>query len=180
MQLKEITKKSDDYINVKKLYNRAFPAEEKAPFWLMMKKTKKENVDFWGLYDKEKWIGLAYVIRYNDLAYLFYLAIDDSQRGKGYGTKVMKLLQEKYMNFRLFLALETLDKNADNYNERVKRHNFYKRAGLTELPYHLREATVVYDIMGTNGKIEPEEYGALISDYIGGFLSKIFRMRIEK
>lgn len=180
MQLKEITKKSDDYVNVKKLYNRAFPAEEKAPFWLMMKKTKKENVDFWGLYDKEKWIGLAYVIRYNDLAYLFYLAIDYSQRGKGYGTKVMKLLQEKYMNFRLFLALETLDKNADNYNERVKRHNFYKRAGLTELPYHLREAMVVYDIMGTNGKIEPEEYGALISDYIGGFLSKIFKMRIEK
>lgn len=180
MQLKEITKKSDDYVNVKKLYNRAFPAEEKAPFWLMMKKTKKENVDFWGLYDKEKWIGLAYVIRYNDLAYLFYLAIDDSQRGKGYGTKVMKLLQEKYMNLRLFLALETLDKNADNYNERVKRHNFYKRAGLTELPYHLREAMVVYDIMGTNGKIEPEEYGALISDYIGGFLSKIFKMRIEK
>ena len=120
------------------------------------------------------------MIRYNDLAYLFYLAIDDSQRGKGYGTKVMKLLQEKYMNFRLFLALETLDKNADNYNERVKRHNFYKRAGLTELPYHLREATVVYDIMGTNGKIEPEEYGALISDYIGGILSKIFKMRIEK
>lgn len=180
MNLKEITKQSADYINVKKLYNRAFPLEEKAPFHMMMKKAKKENVDFWGLYDEEKWVGLAYVIRYEDLAYLFYLAIDDSQRGRGYGTKVMKLLQEKYMNFRLFLALETLDKNADNYEERVKRHSFYKKAGLTELPYHLREASVVYDIMGTNGKIEPEEYGNLISDYIGKFLSKLFRMRIEK
>lgn len=180
MELVKIKNKNDDMENMKKLYLRAFPKEERAPFWLLKSKSKKDFVDFLAIYDESKWVGFAYVIRYEKLAYIFYLAIDDSVRGKGYGTKTLKKLKEKYDGYKIFLALETLDKNADNYEQRVKRHNFYRNAGLKDFPYKLREATMVYSIMGFGEKVEPSEYQNLISNYIGKVFSGIFRMRIEK
>ena len=38
---KKVTKQLDDYKSVRELYFSAFPAVERVPFWLLMKKSKK-------------------------------------------------------------------------------------------------------------------------------------------
>ena len=52
----------------------------------------------------------------------------------------IEALKKQYHGSRFFLALETLDKAADNYEQRVKRHSFYEKCGLSDMPYKLKEA----------------------------------------
>lgn len=180
MRLVRVSNKNADFKSIKELYKRAFPRNERAPFLLLMKKSKLSAADFWALYDGEKWIGLVYVIKNKGLAYIFYLAIKQSERGKGYGRKTMEAIKRRYNDCRIFLALERLDKAAPNYEQRVSRHSFYEKCGLSDLPYQLKEASVVYDIMGIGGAVEPEEYRRMMENYMGRFLLRFIDMRIIK
>ena len=178
VSLKITDKSLPEFKNIKALYKKAFPAEERAPFWVLNRNARKEGVDFWGLYDDKEWVGLAYVISYSDLSYVFYLAISDRHRGKGYGSDTLRALKERYEGQKLFLAIEELDETADNYAERVSRKQFYLRGGLTELHCRLREAKVIYEVLGTGGKVEPEEYKQMMRHYLGPVLSRLVRMEI--
>ena len=155
IELIRLNRKSPDYKSVKRLYKSAFPADEKAPFGLLMRKSKKDNVDFWAAYSNDKWIGLAYVLSYRDISYLFYLAIDDKARGNGFGSGVLGALKEKYKGRNLFLAIEEIDEKAENYAERINRKKFYEKNGFHDLNCKLREASVVYDLLGLGDKIKP-------------------------
>ena len=94
-----------DYKNIKALYTGAFPANERAPFHLLRKRAEQGRADFWIIREEGKNIGLAYLVTYKDLAYLFYYAIDSSYRGKGYGTKALKKVMEIYLVVKLRLKL---------------------------------------------------------------------------
>lgn len=176
--LKRADKSLPDFGKIKKLYKSAFPADERAPFWVLNSKSDKKGVDFWALYSGQEWIGLAYVISYGALSYLFYFAIADKQRGKGYGSGTLSVLKKKYEGQKLFLAIEELDEKAENYAERVSRKQFYMRNGLTELHCRLREAKVVYEVLGTGGMVDPEEYRQMVRQYLGIVLNRLIPMEI--
>ncbi|MCI8508107.1 MAG: GNAT family N-acetyltransferase [Lachnospiraceae bacterium] len=180
MQLFRVTKSIKEYKQIKKLYRQAFPIEERAPFWLLMKKAKPSTADFWALYDNENWVGIVYVIKDEELAYIFYLAIKPEERGKRYGGKAIDMLRDYYRGCKMFLALEALDQTADNYEQRVKRHSFYEKCGLLDMPYKIKEASVIYDIMGVGGIVEPEEYGRMMEKYLGSFFKRLVDVRILK
>lgn len=176
--LKNVSKNQPYYKKIKRLYKNAFPISERAPFWFLISKSRKENVDFWALFDKQKFIGLIYVVNFSDLSYIFYFAILDSERGKGYGSKVLEVIKDKYLNRRIFLAIEQLDKNSENYEERVKRKQFYMKNGFMELKLKLKEAAIVYELLGIGGTISPKEYDLLIEAYAGKLLKKFITMNI--
>lgn len=166
MILRAFNKKNDKN-KVKDLYMSAFPADERFPFRLMIRKASHGKGDFWIFEENGQFTGMAYVVCDADMAYLFYLAICDGRRGCGYGTKALSLLKEKYSGKRLFLALETLDEDADNYEQRLKRHSFYEKCGLTDFPYRIKEAKVIYSIMGIGEPIQPHEYKHMMDNYMG-------------
>ena len=95
-----INKASDkeDIKNIKNLYLTAFPKEERAPFFLMKSKALKGKGDMLIAKDNDKFIGMAYMICYKNLAYLFYLAVDENSRGKGYGGKILSAIKEVKSN----------------------------------------------------------------------------------
>ena len=159
------------------LYTGAFPDDERAPFRLLRRRAEQGRAEFWCLMDGETRVGLAYVLRRQDLAYLFYLAVIPGLRGKGYGTQAIAALREHYNGCRLFLALETLDPAAENYAQRVHRHAFYQRCGLKDLPYRLKEASVIYALMGVGGSVQPGEYKAMINRFLGWPLRWLIDMR---
>ncbi len=163
---------------LKKLYLTAFPAEERAPFFLIMSKAKSGKGEMLAAYDREEFIGFAYMVCYKDLAYIFYLAVEENKRGKGYGGKILKAVKEKYSGSRIFLAREQLDESAENYTQRVNRHTFYLNNGFTDLPCQIKEASVIYDVMGIGGTVSADEYETLIASWIGKLLPKIIDMRI--
>lgn len=178
MELRMAEKKDIPFL--KKLYIEAFPAAERAPFRLLIKRSAQGRADFWIICEENKNIGLAYVVTMNKLSYLFYYAVAPSLRGKGFGTRALKDLIEKYSGCRLFLALEDWREKADNQEQRIKRHEFYKNCGLHDLPYRLKEASVIYAIMGTGEPVEPEEYKAMMNRYAGFPMRLFVDMRIIK
>jgi len=167
-----------DYKRIKQLYKKAFPREERAPFFLIRNRAEKGKAQMLIVKEHNLFIGFAYLLCYLDLAYLFYFAIEGDKRGAGYGTKVLDKLQEKYKGKRLFLAREQLDQTADNYEQRVKRHQFYLHNGFKDLPCKIKEANVIYDVMGIGGMISAKEYDVLISQWSGKWIKKLIDMRI--
>ena len=171
MELVRIENTKAEMNRVEELYLRAFPANERFPFRLLKKRALQGKADFWNLFEGELWVGFAY---------LFFFAIDEKLRGKGYGTAAIKAMIEHYKGKRLFLALENWLEECSNPEERVKRHDFYLNCGLQDLPYKLRELKMVYAIMGSGGKVEPEEYKPMMNRYFGWLWRHIINTDIVK
>ncbi len=178
LHLKAVKKSLPEYKKIKKLYHDAFPLDERAPFWLLMRRANRENVDFWAVYHEEEWVGLVYVISREDLSYLFYLAIAEDVRGKGYGSAVLAAVKEKYAGRRIMLAIEELDERAENYAERIRRKQFYEKNGLHLMDYKMREAKVIYDVMGIADTVSPEEYGEMMKQYLGRLLGHFISVEL--
>lgn len=176
INFKRLRSGSPEFSKVKQLYNKAFPAEERAPFLMLVLNSRKKSVDFWSVSCNGQWAGLLYVVNYRDLSYLFYLAVDEKLRGNGIGSAVLKSAQNLYSGRRLFLAIEQLDENAENYDERLRRKNFYIRNGFSELGHKLREGRVIYEILGIGGEVTAAEYKALITGFAGSIITKLFTM----
>ena len=174
-RLEAVTNSNAGYKRIKKLYLEAFPADERAPMFLIKRRAAQHKADSWNMYDGSEWVGWTYIITHDSMAYIFYLAIDDAKRGQGYGTAALQAIRQKYANYRIFLSLEALDKDADNYRQRLKRHAFYEKNGLKDLPHKIREASVVYSVMGFDDEIKPEEYKAILETYTGKFFGMFLK-----
>ena len=183
MRLVRINGMKSEYRTIKKTYMESFPDNERAPFFILTAKAKRRFVDFYSIYDEDKWIGFFYVVKKNKLAYIFYFAIDSCERGKGYGTKALKKLASCYEGYRLFLAIEEVTDNAPNYSQRVKRMEFYKNCGFVGINSKVHEGSVVYDLMGYSNipdmTVSAKEYQELMHMWAGPFLRKIFKMEVD-
>lgn len=169
-----------DFVIIKKLYIDSFPANERAPFYMLKRRAKQGKADLWCIYDEKLFVGMAYVVSYNNLSYLFYFAIEKSLRGMHYGTRALKTIFRLYEKNKIFLALEDWKEEADNKEERLKRHDFYLRAGLKDIPYYLKEVNMIYMLMGRSDLVYPKEYKALIDNYLGFPKKYLLDMRIIK
>ena len=155
---------------LKKIYKEAFPREEKIPFWMLKMLARGSRGEFYGVYDHEELIGLVYNVYYKDIIYISYLAIDDTKRGAGYGGRILQTIQKKYSDSRIFLCIEEMDSNAENYEQRVRRKAFYESNGFKMLPFQVKEGIVMYDAMCVADR-EPEitrkECDELMKHYFG-------------
>lgn len=151
-----------------------FPKYERLPFWLLKFKAKKENSDFYAIYDENEYIGLLYLTYYKDIVYVFYLAIDPSQQSKGYGSMVLQHLKEIYKDKRLLLNIEKVDRFADNYEQRFKRKQFYERNGYLNTNFEIKDKNIVYEILYSGSEVDEDEYYALFKSYYGRILNFIF------
>ena len=163
--------------DMERLYNTAFPSDERAPFGWLVHSAKKDNVDFLACLNGEEWVGLLYTVNYNDLSYVFYFAVDEKQRGKGYGTAILKAAKDKYSGRRLFLAIEEVEKKYSNYNERIKRQRFYENVGFVCTGQKMQEASVIYDLMSIGGRIGNKEYRKLMRSF-GGIRMYLITLKI--
>lgn len=163
---------------LKKLYIFAFPADERAPFRLMMKRVRKGMAEMLAAFDGGEFVGFAYMVCNEKVAYLFYLAIEEEKRGMGYGSLIIKGVKQRYSGRRIFLAREQLDSSAENYQQRLSRHKFYLNRGFKDQPLVIREASVIYDVMSAGGAIEPEEYRDLIKKWTGKMLFRFVDMEM--
>ncbi|MBR1749251.1 MAG: GNAT family N-acetyltransferase [Ruminococcus sp.] len=164
---KNITRDTTDLERIIRLYHNAFPSDERAPFDMLLKRAKRRNVNFFSCRDGEKWIGFIYIVNYRDASYVFYFAVDDEVRGKGYGTAILKAAQKKYRGRKLFLAIEEVDEKYKNYEQRIKRRSFYENAGFVCTGQKLTEGKVIYDVMSVGGRVDPKTYRLIMSGFAG-------------
>ena len=141
---------SPSYEKAKHTLKTAFPKKEQSPLWALRLFSKHEGVDFLSYYDNEdNYIGVSYSIHDNNSLLLLYLAIDENQRSKGYGTKIIKYLQDKDNISTTVLDIESPYEECSNIEERVNRLHFYEHLGFVSSEQEIIEPLCHYLILGT-------------------------------
>lgn len=156
LQTIPVTKEMPDYDKIEELAKEAFPPAEYLAPAEMVEMAKRQDFDFWALYDKAKFVGFTAIERYKNMAYLFFLAISAENRGRGYGTSALETLQKLYLDAQMVVDMEMLDDHAENRVQRIKRREFYMRNGYKPTGYFLSCFGVDYEIfcMDNNFNIE--------------------------
>lgn len=168
LKLELINKRQlDEMSKIEALYLTAFPKEERAPIDALRRSIAKKKAEMLMATDEGEFIGFVYMICDKKLAYIGYLAIDDSKRRQGYGSEVLTALKERYSDKKLFLAREQLEEDAPNYQERLNRVAFYEKNEFVTWPFKIREAKVIYNAMGIGEMITAKEYHKLMCKWCG-------------
>jgi len=168
----KIDKNFIDLDRVENLALEAFPPEE---YLSPVKILEMSNLDFFAIYDGDKFIGFMVVKIYKTMSYLFFLAVDRNFRGQGYGSEIIQKIKELYPDYNQVVDFEMIDKNASNYNQRVKRKEFYMKNGYKETGYFLSYLGVNYEIMSMDDNFDIDIFKELISTIkIKGFEPKYY------
>lgn len=156
------------------LYKEAFPKEERAPLFFLKAKAKKKVSDCFGIYDEDTFVGLLNLIYHKDIVFVFYFAVRADLRGKGYGTRILDALKEKFPARRLILTIEDPDEPCENREQRQKRKAFYQKNCFAACGYPMIEKGIAYQALSFGGQVSADELQALLKAYMGGFWYRLY------
>ncbi|RUT40321.1 GNAT family N-acetyltransferase [Paenibacillus anaericanus] len=179
LRVREINKNFDEFYKVEDLYKTAFPSNERIPLWFLMRKSKKEFIDYIAFYDNDLFVGFAYLITNNNLTFVLYLAISPEIRSIGYGTAILSKISEKYADNRIILNIEADNEVASNYEERLKRKKFYLRNGYRSTGLNIFEYGQIYEVLVYGNDVSPKEYQDLFKKFIGPLLILLTNPKIS-
>ena len=168
---------------VKKLYKQAFPLNERAPFFIINKLAKTNRANWFAINAGDTFVGMAYCVLYEDIVYVFYLAIEKDLRGQGYGSRILAAIRQMYSDKRIILMAEESTDAYKDVDARLKRKQFYYANGLVELNYKVEEFGVVYDMLGfadNSSVVSGQEYMALMQHIWGDAMYKIVYIKMSK
>ena len=175
---KNISRKSAEFSRIKKIYREAFPKKERWMFGFFEYRASHGRADFTSYWNQNELAGFSYILRNEKCVYVFYLAVSEGQRGKGFGSEMLEMIKEKYINHIIALAIEPPVQSADNYVQRVRRKNFYIKNGLSSQTEHMEYAGEKYEIMSFGGTMTDDDYQRLMNEWLGGFLSLIIKSEL--
>lgn len=171
---KEINSKSKIKHEVKQLFLSSFPKHQIIPLWFLLLKAKKSNIDFLAFYDDDKFIGLTYLIHHEETTYVMYLAIDGKNQSKGYGSKALDLIKSIKKNPKIFLSIDNIDLDAKNYQQRIKRKQFYINNNFVDAKISISIGKDFSDTMAYNCKVDTKLYLSCLGYFCPNFFFKIF------
>lgn len=158
----KITREFKELKKLISLNKEAFPKNERLEVDEILNMTKHKEVDFVAIYDGNIFVGYYLIFKNNILAYIYFLAVDKDLRGKGYGSKIIKFMEDYYRNYTIILDLEEIDENADNNFWRKKRKDFYLKNGYKECFYGMAYVGMRFEILVYKKNFNIEEYKYLI------------------
>jgi GNAT superfamily N-acetyltransferase len=146
MEIREVTSLPEGLAaQAKALYERSFPKEELNDFEQMMQalgggemRGRPRLIIAW---DEDKLLGLSFFKYYPkaELGYLWYIAVDESTRGSGIGTKLYRATLDALVQAAresggrikgLIFEVERLDSEAHPiFGDPIRRVKFYERLG---------------------------------------------------
>lgn len=166
-----ILKNLQDKHDVKKsyaLYKRAFPKEEQKPFKFLLNGVKKGFYELFVVSDDENsFYGIAFMVKKDNIVLLDFLAIDEEFRNQGLGSKVLKLLQEKYANQKLVIEIEDTTVPAKNIVDRLRRKEFYLRNNMVMQNFNVSLFNCPMHILSYGGDITFENYFSIFEMLYG-------------
>ena len=180
INLRPLTKYDTNYLKVIDLYKSAFPGAQRIPTWILRYKLRNGKTGFNIIYAHDIWIGLIYITEYKDIVFIQFLAISDCYRSSGYGSKVMDLMKETHSGKRIILNIEELDKQAKNYQQKMKRKAFYEKNGFSSSGYIVKEPREQFEMLILGGGIGKEEIEAIYKCLLGRILSFFVRPKVIK
>ena len=147
----------------KALYYRAFPKNERRSFPELVE-NRFGSTEVFCFYDEETFVGMACLLNSPSISHVIYLAVDESLRGYGYGSRALELLHQSKPGKKIMVDIEIPDEQAENAEQRRMRKKFYLRAGYEETPVKYEWRHENYEILSFGGKISEAEYDGFWED----------------
>lgn len=161
---------------LEELYTEAFPANERMPFSQMLSLSKDDRYALRALKDDGAFCGFSFIMRHEEMIYLFYLAVRQDQRGKGYGSALLDDLFQQYPHHCICADIESPQPQADNQLQRLQRRRFYLDRGFADTGYGNLWYGIRYDILAAQRPFSLHAYqGAVDLLQTPRFPAKIFK-----
>lgn len=168
MELMDILTQGHRYKeDVHKLYEEAFPDEEKKP-WAMMEYLADEGkMELLAIVEEDMFVGLAMNMLSEKTALLDYFAIAADKRSGGYGGRAVRMLQERFAGKKYIFEIEMQDPEAENAEDRRRRKAFYLRNGLKETGVFANVYHTDFELLTPDGNLTFEEYVDMLRYILG-------------
>lgn len=153
MELKILPYARANRRKVRRLYRAAFPKAERAS-WRLLRRDPRAEISAY--YDGETFVGFTVSLPTENFYYVFYLAIVEEARSKGYGGAILERICAE--RSPVVLDMEAVDPAAPNYAQRLKRKEFYLRHGFSPVGF-------TYSIFGVRYEVLCRGEGFDVSDY---------------
>lgn len=139
----------------------------------MMKKRKEGTMEFMTVEDDQgNFLGLVITILHKDIVLLDYFAVSPAQRGKGIGSEILGLLDQRYAGKRILLEIEDPEEPCDNQEDRLRRKAFYLRNGRTVLDYKVWLFGIKMLILTNGTTVSFEEYHEIFDEVFSPRIGK--------
>ena len=133
MTEKKMTSEQADIIQIKQLYESAFPENERIPWPDLMRLIDEMHLDFTAFYDDDALVGFYIVYPRPKVNWFWYFAVKEGLRGQGIGQQILTLLIQKYEGKSIVLDMESpYQTPCPNPEQRRRRQQFYFRNGFRD------------------------------------------------
>jgi len=161
-----------------KLYKESFPKNERDPINHLLN-YDSYNEDLLAFEEDNEFIGFAFIMASKTIAHILYFAINSSIRGKGYGSKTLELIKEKYKDRSIIVDVEQVEL-AENINQRINRINFYLHNKFIKTDITYSWDDVDYEILCYGKPITKKEFDEFWHEFkydedMGKFLYETFK-----
>lgn len=156
LEIRKVSEKSKDFETIKRLYESAFPYKERLPLTDLLE--KREETIFCAAYENELLCGLFYLLSVHGVTHIAYLAVVESCRDKGYGSRILERIHEMKPQDLIIADIEMENSMADNHEQRTRRKNFYIRNGYQETDIFYTWHDVQYQILSYGGTMSENEF----------------------
>ena len=140
------------------LYRRAFPEQEQYPVTMLKILQRRKDISAVTFVEDNQFVGLLYFTETAETIFVLFLAVDDTLRSGGYGSKILTWLKEYADGRPICLNIEPEDPEADNAEQRRRRIAFYRKNGIVPTGYYLGAQGQVYAACSSAEKFDPEAY----------------------
>lgn len=155
---------------VKEIYTSSFAKEDRMPFWLMLITAKTKSTDFLSFYDNDTLCGFVYMATFDNLTFVMFFAVDENNRSKGYGSRILEQIQSRYPDNKIVLTIERCVEDAANIEQRLRRKKFYINNGYTDTSYLVELAKKPQEVLIKNGEFDSDEFILFFKKYSNGTL----------
>lgn len=169
------------YKQVNNIYKQSFPKEER--YISLNKMIKNKDAELYCLVNKKEVYGITYLIKYKEMIFILYLAINPEIRSKGYGSYLLKWCLNKYNGKDIYLNIDEVNENKKDYEIRKRRQKFYLKNDFYMTDYISEEEMQNFNILCNNKTVKIEDYIELdkfVAQSLNEPISKIIKNDIKK
>ena len=108
----------------------------------------------------DSFVGFSIMMTYYDMTHILYFCIEETMRGKGYGSAALKAMADYYPGKRIMADLEDPLENVENLEERKRRIGFYEKNGYALSDVHYVWEGEHYVMMVHGGNLTTDDFEA--------------------
>lgn len=172
MEMKELKRGDRELNEIRRLYEASFSEDEKMPFRVILNRLN-EHHKLYLITDEEQIAGFVYMYL-DKVSFVYYFAVEEHLRGKGYGTRILQMLNGIESTEKIVLEIDRVTDDMTEADESYRRLRFYEHSGYARTGICYRFFSVDYELIANPPGYTKEEYRKQAGK-IWGMFSKMIR-----